>query len=259
MSKPVVFITGASTGIGSGLVRRFAETGYRVACCARRKQKLNDICKPLIDAGYEVLPIICDVQKKENMHEAVDLCFETYGQIDCFVANAGVSLPSHGHKLSSVVFDKTFATNVLGVIYGFEKVIPHFIKRRTGQLVSIGSLASYRGLPGASAYCSSKAALSSISESLRVDLRKYNVSVSLINPGFIKTPLTDKNRYVMPFLMPLNKGVDIIFKAIVTKKKIFAFPWQIAIPLRLSKLIPLWIYDSVIARFRNDKKKKFEK
>ena len=111
------------------------------------------------------------MRKKDQVHQAIETCLETYGQIDCFVANAGISIPSLAQDYDASVFEETYQTNVLGALYGFEKVIPHFLKRDSGHIVSISSLASYRGLPGAGAYSSSKAALSTLTESLRIDLR----------------------------------------------------------------------------------------
>ena len=253
MSKPVVFITGTSTGIGAGLVKSFAESGYRVACCARREEVLTKTAKPLLDKGYDIKTYVVDVRKKKQIHAAIEDCISHFGQLDCVVANAGISLPSHVERYHSQIFDKTFNTNVLGVVNTFEKAIPYFIERKQGQLVSIGSLASFRGLPGAGAYCSSKAALATLTESLRIDLRKYNVDVTHINPGFIKSPLTDQNNYKMPLIMPTEKGVNKIMKAILKRKKVYSFPWQLSIPLTLSRLLPLWLYDAIISRVRNDK------
>ncbi|MFC1770362.1 SDR family NAD(P)-dependent oxidoreductase [Candidatus Margulisiibacteriota bacterium] len=254
MDKKTVFITGASSGIGKGLVYRFAQDGYQVAAAARRIDLLNNIAKDLNKENKLVLPISCDVTKKSEVLKAVQVCHEQLGQIDIFIANAGQSISSPGEEFSAEIYEELYKTNVFGVIFGFEAVIPDMIKRKSGQLVCISSLAGYRGLPQSGAYSSSKAAVAALTESLRIDLKEFNIKVSLINPGFIKTPMTDRNSYYMPFLMGTQRGVDKIYRAIMRQKSVYAFPWQLALLVRLLRLFPARIYDFVLRNRKNIKK-----
>ena len=239
--RPVVFITGGSSGIGLGLVRRFVRAGCRVTSAARRS------------CGEADLSLICDVTDKSSVRDAVEACEEKLGPIDIVIANAGIGHPSPGYALDSEIFERTFRTNVFGMLYVFEAVIPKMVERRQGQLVAISSLAAYRGLPEAGSYCASKAAVSSLTESLRLDLKRFGIAVTLVHPGYIKTPMTDRNRYVMPFLMETEKGVEKIYRAIVDQKSVVAFPWPLSMIVKSFRWWPVWLYDRVMAGRKNIK------
>ncbi|MSR88767.1 MAG: SDR family NAD(P)-dependent oxidoreductase [Candidatus Margulisbacteria bacterium] len=239
--KKVVFITGGSSGLGLGLAQKFVSQGYDVMVGARRAL-FGDIAS-----------VVCDVRDKESVRAAVLACVEKFGRIDIAIANAGVSSPSPADQLDSQTVEESFQTNVMGAVYLFEAVLPDMLARGDGQLVSIASLAGYRGLPGAGAYCGSKAALMALTESFRIDLRKSGVAVSVINPGFIKTPMTDRNQYSMPFLLTLDDGVTRIFKAIILRKKLYSFPFRLAIIVRIGRLLPAWLYDALIGHRKNIK------
>ena len=137
--------------------------------------------------------------------------------------------------------------NVIGVVNSVTAVIPHMIERRSGHLVAISSLAAYRGLPKSAAYCASKAAVSALFESLRIDLMGTGVDVTTIHPGFIKTPLT-AGRKRMPYLMELDDAVSKMVRAIEKRKKSYSFPWQLASIVRACMLLPIPLYDWVAAR-----------
>ena len=127
------------------------------------------------------------------------------------------------------------------------------IQRRSGQLVSISSLAAFRGLPEAGGYSSSKAALTSLTESLRIDLKPFNVQVSLIQPGWVQTPMTDKNRYKMPFLLGYEEGIGRIYKAIQRQVSVYSFPLPLWMLAALGRLLPAWLYDLCIGGRKNRK------
>jgi short-subunit dehydrogenase len=141
-----------------------------------------------------------------------------------------------------------FEVNVLGAVNSVAAVLPEMISRRQGQLVAISSLSAYRGLPKSAAYCASKAAVSSFFESLRIDLRDSGVNVTIIHPGFIKTPLTSGRVSKMPYLMELDTAVEKIIRAIEKRKKSYAFPWQLASIVRLSMVMPIFMYDRIAAK-----------
>jgi NAD(P)-dependent dehydrogenase (short-subunit alcohol dehydrogenase family) len=246
----VVVVTGASSGLGAGLCKRFVRHGFRVAALARRKSMLDQLER---DSEGQILGFVCDVKSRESVLACIDAVHNKMGAIDIFVANAGISEPTPGDNFDGKRFENVILTNVMGAVYGFEAVIPHMLGRKEGQLVSIGSLASYRGLPQSGAYSSSKAALSALTESLRIDLKPYGIAVSLINPGFIKTPLTDRNLYKMPFLLGTEDGVEKIFDAILKKKSIYAFPKPMAVLAQSFRWWPVWFYDFVMGRIKNQK------
>ena len=239
--KKVVFITGGSSGLGLGLAKKFVSEGHNVMVGARRA------------ISGDIASVVCDVRDKESVRAAVLACIEKFGRIDIAIANAGVSIPSPADQFVSQSVEESFQTNVMGAVYLFEAVLPDMLARGNGQLVSIASLAGYRGLPGAGAYSGSKAALMALTESLRIDLRKSGVAVSVINPGFIQTPMTDRNQYSMPFLLSLDAGVSRIFRAIVLRKKLYSFPFRLAIIVRIGRLLPAWLYDALIGHRKNIK------
>jgi Short-chain dehydrogenases of various substrate specificities len=201
-----------------------------------------------------VLPIQCDVQDADQVDTAVSACHNTLGPIDIMIANAGIGMSAPGYKPLNQSFEQCLKTNVLGAVYAFNAVIPSMIERRSGQLVSISSLASYRGLPEAGPYSASKAALSTLTESLRLDLKKYKISVSLINPGYIVSPMTDRNDYMMPFIMSTETGVRKIVKAIRKKKAIYAFPFPLSILVKSLRFWPIWLYDLCFSGRKNKKR-----
>ncbi|MGE4170239.1 MAG: SDR family NAD(P)-dependent oxidoreductase [Candidatus Margulisiibacteriota bacterium] len=249
----ITVITGASSGLGEGLARRFATDGNPVVLLARRQENLDAIVADLRAQGHQVWGFMCDVTNAKQQQAVIAQIEAEIGPIGCFVANAGISVSSPSAKFNVEVYEKTWATNVFGVLYGLEAVIPAMKKRGCGHIVTISSLAAYRGLPEAGAYCSSKAALTALSESLRVDLKPFGITVSVIHPGWIKTPLTDRNRYKMPFIMPLDKGVDVLYHHIRNKTPLAAFPQPLSTAVRLARLVPTWLYDLAVGKRRNKK------
>jgi len=247
----VIFITGASSGLGLAISERFLRDGHCVVMGARRVEAMQAFTDTRPHFKDRVMCVSCDVTDRESVISAVALGRARFGRIDIALANAGVGYPSSAEALDIGVYRTIFETNVFGALYLFEAVLPEMIHRRSGQLVGISSLASYRGLRGAGAYCGSKSALSAIMESFRLDLGDIGISSTLICPGFIKTPLTDRNQYHMPFLMSLDHGVDHIYRAILDKKKVYSFPWPLAILVRIGRLFPAWLYDFFMAKRKN--------
>lgn len=239
-----VIITGASSGIGMKLAELYQQEGYKVAVLARR---FTPSITPTL------ITLSCDVTSSESVQAAVNTCLNEWGHIDIAIANAGISLPASHLEVDMSQIKATYEVNLFGAMRLFEAVIPHMKVAGKGHLVSIASLAGFRGAPKAGVYCSSKAALIAFTESLRLDLKDSGIAVTLINPGFIKTPLTDQNRFKMPFLLSLDGGGYCIFKAIQCQKAIFSFPFPMAALAFLGRLMPAWLYDGIIRRFKNDK------
>jgi len=229
-----IFITGATTGIGFELAKLYVKEGYRVGVCGRDLSKLADPYRSRFSC-YEV-----SVTDEQKLRESIEDFAK--GGLDIIMANAGIS---HGSKTKMPNFAATrriFDINVYGVFNTFAPAIDIFAKQGHGHLVATASVAGFVGLPGAAAYSASKAAVISLCESYCLDLKGAGIDVTTICPGFIDTPLTQKNDHSMPFLMPVEKGARKIKNAIDKKKKLYVFPWQMALVIHTLRRMPRSCY-----------------
>jgi short-subunit dehydrogenase len=241
-------ITGASSGIGKGLALEIAARGGRLGLLARREELLNEIVAEIEKRNGTAVAVSADVRDAQAVRAAADRIRAELGPIDVLIANAGVGTSKHGSQLDPDQVAEVININVLGAVNSVSAVVPEMVERKSGQLVAISSLAGYRGLPKSAAYCASKAALSSFFESLRIDLRGSGVTVNVVYPGFIKTPLTAGRSAKMPYLMELDEGVKKILNAIEKGKRSYAFPWQLATIVRSSLVMPAGLYDWIAER-----------
>jgi short-subunit dehydrogenase len=209
---------------------------------------LEEIASEIESAGSQALVLPADVKDPDAVRQSADQLRAHFGRIDVLVANAGVAATTNVSDLQAKEVAEVFNINVIGAVNSVTAVLPEMIKQGSGQLVAISSLAGYRGLPKSAAYCASKAALSSFFESLRVDLHGTGVDVTIIHPGFIKTPLTANRHSRMPYLMELDTAVKKIVAAIEARKKSYAFPWQLATLVRAGMLFPIPLYDRIARR-----------
>jgi short-subunit dehydrogenase len=248
MSTPLVFITGASSGIGQALAARFHQAGYRLALVARRAAEVQTWAQA---QGYEAASFAvyaADVRDIAAIAAAGRACIEAQGLPDVVIANAGISM-----GMDTAVFEDleimraTYETNNLGMAATFHPFVAAMAQRRSGTLVGIASVAGIRGLPGHGAYCSSKAAVISYCESLRGELRPSGVKVVTIGPGYIDTPLTQGNRYGMPFLMPVDRFADKACRAIEAGVTYRVIPWQMGLLAKLLRVLPDAVFDRVLA------------
>jgi len=247
-SDKVVMITGASSGIGHGLALELAKRGARLGLLARRKDALDEVIAEIEKDGGKALALSVDVQDADAVREAADRIAKEFGSLDVLIANAGVGGNTDATALSPDDFKKVIDVNLLGVVNSVAAVVPKMIAQQRGHLVAISSLAAYRGLPKSGAYCASKAAVSILFESFRLELKSKGIDVTIIHPGFIKTPLTAGRQAQMPFLMELDDAVKKIVGAIEKKKKSYAFPWQLATIVRLGLIMPTFMYDQISRR-----------
>ena len=247
-TNKVVFITGASSGIGKGVALEIAARGAPLGLLARREELLNEIVDEARAKGVKAIAVAADVRDAKAVRGAADRVREELGPIDMLIANAGIGTTDHALRLTPEHAANVININVLGAINSVAAVLPEMVERKRGRLVAISSLAAYRGLAKSAAYCASKAALSSYFESLRIDLRDSGVGVTIIHPGFIKTPLTSGREAKMPYLMELDDGVRKIVSAIEREKKSYAFPWQLATIVRAGMIMPVAMYDWIAAR-----------
>ena len=256
LQHKVIMITGASSGIGRGVAVELARRGARLGLVARRIDMLNEIVAEIGSGRSTVdgegtaraIAIAADVQDEASMKAAAQRLESELGAIDVLIANAGIGTTRDASELTGNDVARVINVNVIGVANSVAAVVPAMVKRGSGQLVAISSLAAYRGLPKSAAYCASKAAVSAFFESLRLDLEPKGIAVTIIHPGFIKTPLTAGRDAQMPFLMELPEAVNKIITAIEKRKKSYAFPWQLATIVRTGMLMPIWMYDRISRR-----------
>jgi short-subunit dehydrogenase len=252
MSKPLVFITGASSGIGQALAWRFYQAGWRLALVARRAEEIKSWAgrQEISADSYEIYS--ADVAQIDSIAAAGQQCITRQGLPDVVIANAGISVGVDSSVRTDIdVIAQTYATNNIGLAATFHPFIAGMVQRKSGKLVGIASVAGIRGLPGHGAYCASKAAVISYCESLRGEMRsetgKNGVKVITIAPGYVATPLTSSNSYSMPFLLQPDEFADRAFKAIEASVSYRVIPWQMGIVAKLLRLLPDWLFDKALA------------
>jgi len=244
----LVFITGASSGIGQALALRFCQAGYRLALVARRTAEVQSwaLSRRLDPESYRIYG--ADVSQVESIVAAGQACMADQGLPDVVIANAGISIGMDTAVREDLdVMAQTLATNNIGLAATFHPFVEAMVLRGSGALVGIGSVAGIRGLPGHAAYCASKAAVIAYCESLRGELRPAGVKVVTLCPGYIDTPLTQKNRYAMPFLMQPEAFADKAFAAIEAGSSYRVIPWQMGVVAKLLRLLPNALFDKALA------------
>jgi short-subunit dehydrogenase len=241
-----VFLTGASSGIGAALAREYARTGAQLGLFARRAEPLAALAAslaPATPAAYTG-----DVRDAAALATAAADFTRRYGAPDVVIANAGISRGTlTDHPEDNVAFRAILDTNVVGMLHTFQPFLPALRTARAGKLVGIASVAGFRGLPGAGAYCASKAAAIRYLESLRVELSGSGVEVITICPGYIATPMTAENPYRMPFLLPADKAARLMVRAVARGRRFYVLPWQMAWMGRLLNAVPRALYDRAFA------------
>jgi short-subunit dehydrogenase len=244
----LVFITGASSGIGQALAWRFYQAGFSLALVARRGEVMQDWVSAQGINPARVGVYNADVADVDRIVAAGQQCMRSQGLPDVVIANAGISIGMDTAVRSDLdVMAQIFATNNIGLAATFHPFIDAMCARGSGTLVGIGSVAGIRGLPGHGAYCASKAAAITYCESLRGELRSNGVAVVTICPGYIDTPLTRQNRYFMPFLMSPQNFAQQAFKAILAGSSYRVIPWQMGGVAKLLRLLPNWLFDKSLS------------
>jgi NAD(P)-dependent dehydrogenase (short-subunit alcohol dehydrogenase family) len=250
-SGKIIFLTGASSGIGEALAIALAKRGAVLGLLARRDEMLRDLAERCEGAGGKARVFACDVTRADEVQKAADAMQAEFGRIDMLIANAGIGgNNSETRELQPDAVRKVIEINLLGAVNSVHAVLPHMLEKRSGHLVAISSLAGIRGLPKSAAYSASKAGMTAFFESVRLDVQPRGIDVTIIQPGFIKTPLTAGRENKMPFIMELDDAIPLFIRAIEKKKKFAAFPWQLATFVRAGKVFPAWMYDRIIGRMR---------
>lgn len=248
MSAPLIFITGASSGIGQALAARYAQAGWRLALVARRTGELESWVQSQGLAPERVGIYAADVSVIDSIVAAGAACIERQGLPEVVVANAGISVGMDtGERADLDAMRDTFATNNTGLAATFHPFLRRMRQRGSGTLVGIASMAAIRGLPGHGAYCASKAAVVAYCESLRGETRGTGVEVVTLLPGYVATPLTARNPYPMPFLMTPERFAERAFRTIQSGTSYRVIPWQMAVVAKLLRLLPNPLFDRVFA------------
>lgn len=247
LKSKVILITGASSGIGEAVAKKFADEGALLALAARRKDLIDKIAQQL-EVKTRVAAYKCDVTNLDEVRNVYRQIKIDFGKVDIAFLNSGVSFRSGIKEFDSVKAKQTFDTNVMGLINFIEVLLPDFMSEKSGVIVGVSSLADSRGFPKSGFYCASKAAASIFLESLRIELKPYNVKVITVRPGFVKTPMTDKNEFFMPLLMEPEKAADIIVKGIKKEKSRIQFPLAISLAVRLLRIIPDSLFEYLASR-----------
>lgn len=246
-TSPLVFITGASSGIGQALALRYAHAGYRLALVARRVQAVHDWAAQHGIGPVRYATYCADVRNSDAIGAAGRSCIAQQGLPDVVLACAGIS-----HGIDTAVREDLdvmadiYATNCMGLIATFHPFIAPMRARRNGRLVGFASVAGIRGLPGHGAYCSSKAAVISYCESLRGELRDCGVQVITLLPGYIDTPMTAHDTHTRHFLLTAEQFAERAWRAIQANTGYCVIPWQMAIVAKVLRLLPNWAFDRIL-------------
>jgi len=234
-----IWITGASSGIGKALAIKFAKEGWQVAASARRENLLKDLNNQY--PNIHSFPL--DVKNEDETKNIFQNIVEKFQTVDIAVFCTGIHDPESEKKLSSEKIREIMETNFFGTLNCVMAVNTYFREKKNGHISIVSSVAGYRGLPAASGYCASKSALTSLAESLYFDFKRHNVRVSLVSPGFIKTPMTNKNKFPMPMIKSPEFAAEKMFTGL-TKKNTFEihFPIAFTMLMKLLKIMPNWLF-----------------
>jgi len=248
MNAPLIFITGASSGIGQALAMRYAQAGWRLALVARRTSEVEAWAHAQGLASGRWAVYAADVQQTDSIVAAGAACIARQGLPDVVVACAGISVGMDSAVRGDLdVMRDVFAINNVGMAATFHPFISAMRERRSGTLVGIASVSAIRGLPGHGAYCASKSAVVAYCESLRGECRADGVRVVTLLPGYIATPLTAENPYSMPFLMQPEAFAERAFRAVQAGSGYRVIPWQMGVVAKLLRILPNALFDRLMA------------
>ena len=252
MNDKTIWITGGSTGIGRALALKFAKNGWNVAVSARRENLLRELEK----SNQNIFPYPLDVTNKDNCRDVFQNINAKFKNIDISFFSTGTWDPKKEKDIDVEQIENVMKVNFFGTLNCIKSVEEYYRTRGSGHISIVSSIAGYRGLPNSTGYGPSKSALNNLAESLYFDFKRYGVRVSLISPGFIKTPMTDKNDFKMPFLKTVDYAAEKIFKGL-TKTNEFEihFPKQLTLILKFLKILPNSWYLSLVSRLTKYQKR----
>ncbi len=252
MNKKTIWITGGSTGIGKALAIKFASNGWNVAVSARRLELLNELSNKY--ENISAFPL--DVTDKNKCLDTFNEIKNKYENIDICFFSTGTWNPKKEKDIDVEQMEEVFKVNFFGTVNSIKAVEQYFKDKKSGTITIVSSIAGYRGLPNSTGYGPSKSALNNLAESLYFDFKRSNVRICLISPGFIKTPMTDKNDFKMPFLKTPEYAADQIYDGLINKNVFeIHFPKSLTIILKILSLLPNKIYFALIGKLTKYQKK----
>ncbi|SIN74754.1 SDR family NAD(P)-dependent oxidoreductase [Halodesulfovibrio marinisediminis] len=242
-----IWLTGATSGIGEALVTKFIAEGKRVALTARNAQKLSEMISQF-NAEGKLMYVAADVRNEDALRGAYELVREKWGVPDLVMANAGTHINMPASQISIEACRQLFEINLYGAVNTLLVALPDMLERGSGHLVGVGSLSSYRGLPWAAAYGATKAGLNNFLQSLRFDVEPYGLTVTAVNPGFVKTQLTDLNPFPMPLIISSERAAEYIWDGLSRKKMEIHFPPLFSWACKAMRVLPYPLYHMLIRR-----------
>jgi short-subunit dehydrogenase len=251
-SGQVAIVTGASSGIGWELARQLAASGARVGLIARRRRELELLADVIQTAGGTAVIAPADVTDREQIEQAVGTVRGSIGPIDLLIASAGIGMPTLLEPVNVADVEAMFRVNVLGLVYAFAAVLPEMLRRRSGRLAAVSSLAGYTCMPGESGYCASKAAVNSYLTGLRAHLLDRGISVTTLCPGFVQTPMTQGSRFWMPGLLSAEEAARRMLRAVSRGRKVYNFPWLTYLLTRTVGVFPDWLSARIMAGYNEE-------
>jgi NAD(P)-dependent dehydrogenase (short-subunit alcohol dehydrogenase family) len=240
---PTILILGASRGIGRALAMEYAAKGYAVALAARNVDMLRELAHELIASGAKAVYHRCDVADGAQVRATVEHARKALGRIDIAIVNAGVGDPQWVEEMDAAYARSVFDINTMGIVHALGALVPVLRKQGGGVIAGVSSLADARGYPGSGVYCASKAAASTLLEAARVELRGSGIRIITVRPGFVRSDMTAKNEFRMPFLLEADKAARIIRRGIARGRSVVQFPWPVALATRVIRLLPNWLFD----------------
>ena len=244
----VVWITGASSGIGRALALNLAKRGDTVAVSARSEEQLQGLANEASDLRGVIHPYPLDITDAEDCTRTVDQIRGRFGKIALAILNAGTHHPVEAEDFAAGDLAKLIGINLLGTGNCLDPLLKRMIEARAGHIAIVASVAGYRGLPTSIYYGASKAAQINLAEALKFDLDRLGIKLQLINPGFVKTPLTDKNDFPMPFLMEVDEAAECMANGLESSAFEITFPRRFAFLLKLFRLLPYRLYFPVVSK-----------
>jgi len=242
LNNKTVLITGASSGIGKAVGEKLLQINCNLILTARRNDIIENWVNKLENKKANILILKNDVINKSNVAQTFAKITEEFGNIDVAILNSGIGKNVTTQNFSSQIAEDIINTNFLGVVYWIEQLLPNMMKNKSGIIAPVSSLADNRGYSGSGFYCASKAALSIFAEGLSTDLAKFGIKVITIKPGFVKTPMTDQNKFKMPFMISAKKAAEKIISGIEKEKTIIQFPFPTVLGAKIIGMLPNWVY-----------------
>jgi len=245
-----IWITGASSGIGQAVAKLYARDGHTVVISARRLENLTMLASSVQSDGAsgKLIPVVCDVTSDESVRGAVTQMIELAAVPDVVILNAGFYEPCELSEATMEHFTTTLNVNFHGVVRCFLEVLPHLQNKDNPHLVIVSSVAGYSGLPRAAAYGSSKAALTHLAESIRPECNAIGIDVTVVNPGFVKTPLTDLNEFPMPFIIDVDTAAAAMYKGVISRRFEVTFPKRFTWIMKFLRILPYPLYFAIARR-----------